>query len=703
MARLTWEQVAAPDFRGSIEGIKVASELLGSGFAAARQGIDKFEDNKTASASNAVMLEMLKFQKPEDVQAALAAGTIGGGVNPRYLNKDAMASMAGRANELMEQESGLMKLGQQRQGDKDFDFINSDENRAIVNAYGSMIRANDGAGAKALLDANPGFRDQVNPDVLNKVIAGGQDLYGQALGSKITGTNFDNSQDDRETVIAGETIIQKAIGSGLGERFINSSEGDLEKVYGRRAVDRALAHFRGGAGVAGAGADAGSGAGSFDGIAGGMVGSGGGSGIGIGGRNIHDVILGDQPNGSNSYGFKPSKPVSQMTMGELYDYQRKVMVPTTAAKGVGKGQGSSAAGAFQIVSKTLASAAPQVLGANWRELPFNAANQEKIAQLLFQQADKKNLHKVWEGLPKADYTGKSWAEVRDLITSKESGGTIGNGQPQASVADPRRSAVAQEMATKHSISENELVPLAVDLQTDWAFTGTADEVARRLTKGGGTFEGEQSNYVLAQIKKVQSKYGIKNPAVAGRLLARGKDGEQSLFGQAGDFLPGADGLKSSINWDTIGQYAKVAKDRDGLTRLAVSLSDKATAMQGVAASNALVTQIRTARAAAEGDAMRTGRGFDKAYWDMIEQNALDRQGGAVRGGVAPAMDGVALDTGPDGSNKVRKPAPKRTAAEVNRLMAVIRQGPPAALRPNRQLTPAQEWEQARRNGGQFVR
>jgi hypothetical protein len=69
--------------------------------------------------------------------------------------------------------------------------------------------------------------------------------------------------------------------------------------------------------------------------------------------------------------------------------------------------------------------APKVFGANWRDIPFTADNQEKLAKALYEERKGGDLKKTWAGLPSnrpGQYSNVPWENVRDKIIKVESAG-----------------------------------------------------------------------------------------------------------------------------------------------------------------------------------------------------------------------------------------------------------------------------------------
>jgi hypothetical protein len=137
--------------------------------------------------------------------------------------------------------------------------------------------------------------------------------------------------------------------------------------------------------------------------------------------DAYNTILGNGKYGSTD------RPITQMTMGELYDFGRNTLIPNTrdneqlGLKGTGKG--SSAVGAYQIVGDTMQDVGSKLYGESWRNTQFSPEVQDSMAKVIYDRADKTNLHKVWTSLPQGDYSNSSFDDMRGIIQKGESGGT----------------------------------------------------------------------------------------------------------------------------------------------------------------------------------------------------------------------------------------------------------------------------------------
>jgi hypothetical protein len=158
---------------------------------------------------------------------------------------------------------------------------------------------------------------------------------------------------------------------------------------------------------------------------------GGAPAVGAGGRGAVGGARGDSAD--VVYGFgqfaQPPKPISSMTIGEVQNFQKNELIPATRGKiGAGPDKGTGAVGTYQIVYGTLRDYAPKVLGPNWRNTPFTADVQDRIAKAIYEDVKNGNLKDTWAGLPAnrpGAYSNVPWEQVRDQIAAVESGGGRG--------------------------------------------------------------------------------------------------------------------------------------------------------------------------------------------------------------------------------------------------------------------------------------
>ena len=119
MSRLTWQNVAAPDFSAAARTQAYAAEAFDKAMGRVSGSITAFDNNRKDTADAAVMRNMMQYQNADELQAAIASGALMQGVNPDHVRADALLKAQSQAG-------NLLKLDQQRQqlsADKQsFDF-----------------------------------------------------------------------------------------------------------------------------------------------------------------------------------------------------------------------------------------------------------------------------------------------------------------------------------------------------------------------------------------------------------------------------------------------------------------------------------------------------------------------------------------------------------------------------------------------------
>lgn len=166
-----------------------------------------------------------------------------------------------------------------------------------------------------------------------------------------------------------------------------------------------------------------------------------------GGRSDpYDTIAYDVPTRrgvQNAAGIRPPKPISQMTMGELSDWQETQMRAPSRDYGARRfgpndpraKYGSTGVGRYQFERSTLIPTAEREFGKDWRNQPYSPENQERLAKNLWNNVrDNPQLAR------------NTWAGVRDLD---------GDGTPDRGVQSLDRSAMLAKADDQYKGSESE--------------------------------------------------------------------------------------------------------------------------------------------------------------------------------------------------------------------------------------------------------
>ncbi len=128
--------------------------------------------------------------------------------------------------------------------------------------------------------------------------------------------------------------------------------------------------------------------------------------------NGWDTVLGDQPDGTNALGVKPPKPLTQMTVAEVYKWQREKLLPASGELN------STAAGGLQLTSENV-----KRFGKAFWNQKFTPEVQTAIAR----QVHAEQGYGAWEGLKRNAGLPQS-PRARDVMLSR--GGTIKDNQAQ---------------------------------------------------------------------------------------------------------------------------------------------------------------------------------------------------------------------------------------------------------------------------------
>jgi hypothetical protein len=628
MTVLTWRDVDAPDFRGSMDGLELASKSMNAGLNAARGGLDDVEKRQKESQSTALLAELAKYQDADSLQADLASGAFQSKFDMSKLDPADLRTVMSRPTEILAFAKDKTAFGQVQKAVADDDRFRALE--PVINEYRQLAQDDPtGAKAAAFRNSHPELRGMSSSDfngLLNTSLKASEAQFGHSKDV----TTFEQGQGDRDTGLQASKLDGYLTGIVAPEdrlRYINTNRAELEKSYSGRAIDMILKQASG---------DVGGAPGSGGGVS-------GGTGIGAGGKNLYDVVLGDGQGagGGNAYGFSPPKPVSQMSMGELFDYQRSVMVPTTAAKGVGGGQGSSAAGAYQIVSRTLEKVAPRLFGANWRQVQFTPENQDKLGEALFNdaKASGQDLHAVWEGLPVGTKaTNLNWAEARHMITQAESGGTV--------LANPRSLQIAGNV-TNQLNNTSPVAQGAIKFQELKSDGSQARAVAQRMTGKEGLFAGQDIGNMTQKINEVAKEYKI-NPAMAGFLIEQADNGNKNWLGRQFTWAPGNDGLTVDIDSDRLAELAKAYSDPKTLADATISVDASNRAQAANAQTQAQVDALVAQRTAIIQRAAQRGIQPDTTLIDRQLTAALGGRDQAAINGAVTATSGQTSRTGDDG-------------------------------------------------------
>lgn len=117
--RLTWQNVAAPDFSGAVAAQRASALAFDSAMERLSGAVETFDNNRKDRADAAVMMNAMKYQNADDLQAAIASGALTQGVNPDHVRVGALLKAQAQAGQLMALERDRQAIATFKQT---FDF-----------------------------------------------------------------------------------------------------------------------------------------------------------------------------------------------------------------------------------------------------------------------------------------------------------------------------------------------------------------------------------------------------------------------------------------------------------------------------------------------------------------------------------------------------------------------------------------------------
>lgn len=194
---LTWRDVQAPDFRGSMIGLSQAGNQLNEAFNGASRTLANWDKSQNEGTNQQVLLNALQYTDPEAYKQALQSGAITAGVDPKRLNSQTLATLGSRAGDLLDQSIKGQALGastynQDRrvQGDASMDAA-----REGLLSLSDAYRSGDQNRVNQAMEQYGPQLSQLEPGKVQEFLKGGQGLERGAIGNSAAG--FENNVAQR--------------------------------------------------------------------------------------------------------------------------------------------------------------------------------------------------------------------------------------------------------------------------------------------------------------------------------------------------------------------------------------------------------------------------------------------------------------------------------------------------------------------------
>ena len=113
--RLTWQNVAAPDFSGAVEAQRASALAFDNAMQRLGGAVQTFDNNRKDRADAAVLRNAMQYQNADELQAAIASGALMQDVNPDHVRVDALLKAQQQAGKLMELDKDRQQLATAQQ------------------------------------------------------------------------------------------------------------------------------------------------------------------------------------------------------------------------------------------------------------------------------------------------------------------------------------------------------------------------------------------------------------------------------------------------------------------------------------------------------------------------------------------------------------------------------------------------------------
>lgn len=518
---LTWRNVAAPDFTGSLEGLRTSSLLLDRSLGQIGNAVSAFDRAQTEGSNQRALLNALQYQDPESYRQALMSGTIVSGLDPARLSTDTIASLGNRATSLLDQAAKQQSVDQTAYANNRVQTQNANLDAAgpAVAELVAATQSRDPNAVSAVWAKNQDILSRLTPEQITSLGSTGQRLEGGATANADSRFGLDVRQrDDANTQAANNAVAEiQRLGLSNQDQVAGALDSLNLPAASRLIAARALGLPTGPTGAGGSGA--------------------------VGG-NPYDTVVGNGKFGT------PTQPLSSMSVGDVLNFGSNTLIPNSKAAGVGQDSrglvGSSAAGAFQITGETLKQYGPKVFGDNWQNVPFSAENQDKLAEAIFNDRKGGNLKDTWKSLPnteKGAYKDVPWSQMRNVIAQGEVGQQL---QPVTQVRqtafDAAAGAAQRNIQNRSSGLGNSLITASQGEAANASPAQAANSLIERA------FKGSDSAVLEDRINQIVAQSGGRlNPSQAAAIIERSTErsdspgiqnlpgrGWRALFGDVSD-------------------------------------------------------------------------------------------------------------------------------------------------------------------------
>lgn len=339
MARIAWDNVSAPDFRGTADGLRDFASMWGGAMDSMGQGVKDFENAKGNQVSNQIQLALAQAPDAAAAQKLIQSGQVGGydlnsGRIASLVDPNTIRALQDTPGNLIARASNQVKL----QGDqRDFtQRANMDAQQAAIQSALTKSSSRDQATRDQGLAELGQLQANFGAGNFNNLLRDATSQGSSAVSTATSQNSLDQNQNgyNIDSIAAG--IYQRArvasagnptdLASQLQRELANLDQSN--PMYGRIAARINDLAGAGGGGMGGGG---------------GLGGAGGGGAMASGGLSNLGLMTGGG-----------SLPDSIKTVGDFVNQKDAILAAGRDKAGVGH----TNTGVYQLGSDTVAQFAP---------------------------------------------------------------------------------------------------------------------------------------------------------------------------------------------------------------------------------------------------------------------------------------------------------------------------------------------------------
>lgn len=180
MARLTWQDVAAPNFSGAMDGVESASRLINSAIGQAQSGVRDYQKIQDDQLNSRLMVALAGMDSVGD--ASTIPDLLKNAGDPSRIRSDVFSLAMGRKGQLTQQELGDINLRDTRTtSDRNNQYLTALDGAAPeLTAFNAAVNAND---PKAIAAARAAVAAKMGNAPAEKLLSLYSSLQGQESGA----------------------------------------------------------------------------------------------------------------------------------------------------------------------------------------------------------------------------------------------------------------------------------------------------------------------------------------------------------------------------------------------------------------------------------------------------------------------------------------------------------------------------------------